>query len=126
LPIANGKDLGQLNRTTGQEILIAASNFSGTDLFAMEIDTRTGTLYAVDYTSRQFFTVNLTTGTATPFGNLSFLQPIGGRFFNDLAFAPDGTLWAAIGKAVQGVGSGDLYTIDLQTGQANWETVPET
>jgi hypothetical protein len=112
LPLTTGRDLGQLDRTTGQEILIAANQFGSERLYAMEIDTRTGILYAGAFESDGFYSVNLTTGTATLIGN-SGVAATGNTFFTDLAFAPDGTLWAAVGAA-----GANLYKINLQSGAA--------
>jgi YD repeat-containing protein len=114
LGIDNGQNLGELDRTTGLEILTAGNLFFNNTafLFAMEIDTRTGKLYAGDFGTDKFFTIDPTTGNATFIGN-SGVTATGNQFFNDLAFAPDGTLWASVGT-----GAANLYTINLQTGSA--------
>lgn len=112
LTLDDGADLGRLDRNTGLEILIAANNFNGAGFYAMEIDTRTATLYAGDYNSDQFSTINLSTGVQTLVG-ASGVVATGGQFFTDLAFAPDGTLWAAVGA-----GGANLYKINRQTGIA--------
>ncbi len=116
LPLSNGKDLGTLDRTTGVENLIALSNFATDDFFAMEIDTRTGILFAGDYAnSDRFYRVNKTTGVATLIGNTG-VNLANGKTSNDFAFAPDGTLWAAVGDS----GSNDLYKINPNSGASTF------
>ncbi len=112
LPINNGRDLGFLDRVTGQETLIAANNFGARDPFAMEVDPRTGILYGGDFGTDEVITIDKTSGNATLLGNAG----AGIDFFLDFSFAPDGALWAS---AVTGGGAGlELFTIDLNTGAA--------
>jgi len=100
-------DLRILNPATGQSTLIGMTGVNG-PMAGLAYGAANGVLYGLEggnNTSHNLFTINLSTGAATPIASTGFA---GGS----LAFGPDGMLYA-------GSNTGKLYRINLGNNQAS-------
>ncbi len=108
----SGTQLYSLNLLTAVLTPIGTGTGNNTGIW-LEIDTD-GNAWMADISSDLFYSVNLTTGTASPVGPLDV----------DISFAQDATYDHVNGElfmaAYQGGGTGGIYSINTSTGLASF------
>ncbi len=103
-----GSDLVFITDTTAPGSWNVIGSVSGAPFAADFLYGDFSTLYMLDYSSNQLFTVDTATGAATAVGSAT---PSGGEAWTGMAGSPDGTLYVASTSCSHST----LYTIDPDT-----------